>query len=927
MKYIITAISILLCFAASAQTKTLINPPTGNKNSIMHFTDALGADSAFALPGLCGTPDTSYFHKYSVKYRRAYIAVDTCSSTAYLFNPATDLVSAIGGGGSGTVTSVATNTGSGITGGTITTTGTIAADTSILSTKAHVADVLQGYEPAFSVLPIAAGGTNNGSLSVTSQNLMITDGSKLIGLAKGTNGQRLNVVGGNLTWTDTTANSAAGLANVYAPLIKSGDTVSQRYNVLHYGATGDSTQDATPAIQAAINACVANGGVCEIIFPVGFYSINGALVTSENGVNPNAQIYIPPVAADNRSRGHITFKGEAAPNYTPEPLFQNTGFPRSGAVIHSKITGSGTNPCVFGGKGTVDFLYHYVSFENLSILVAANAGGSGPTMTAIDGRYYASVEVKNCVVGVDTSIFKDTLPQNQVAGIITTLQGGEVMSKIENTTVYGFRYGIAPGEHCYLDNVAVNGNYAGILVLPNVHPVYGSKITSHWNKFDILFNTVNSHLGVSTGTANFELSQLTVEVYNFNTRWMNNVATVTDSSYLCKGKILGYNVATQSGGGLVGNLVFTNYSPIYAAHDSAGFAVLTSPNTFNSAGSNIQTINASSGNNAGVGFAKANTRYWALFTDILGGGNPNINLYNSRLSHDVLYADTLNNLSLGTSAELGSTAPLYIPVATGYTQIAARLGIGIAPAAPLHVRSAFVSGYGQFAIEDASASGTSSINYMSFRGADHARMGLFGYGHYAGGSDPIFYMANELSAGGFTFENASANILSIDNSGRMYVGGTATTPSAKIHIAAGTATASTSPIKFTAGTVLSTPEAGVLETNSSSELYYSNSTTTASRGYVHVDRYIAKTGTYTAAATDGTIECTSGTFTVTLPTAASIAGRVYTIVNSGAGTITIGTTSSQTFVNVVATPTTLTLAAVGFYTVQSNGANWMVISN
>lgn len=41
-----------------------------------------------------------------------------------------------GGGGSGTVTSIATNAGSGITGGTITTTGTIAADTSnVLSTK------------------------------------------------------------------------------------------------------------------------------------------------------------------------------------------------------------------------------------------------------------------------------------------------------------------------------------------------------------------------------------------------------------------------------------------------------------------------------------------------------------------------------------------------------------------------------------------------------------------------------------------------------------------------------------------------------------------------------------------------------------------------------------------------------------------------
>ncbi len=90
--------------------------------------------------------------------------------------------------------------------------------------------------------------------------------------------------------------------------------------------------------------------------------------------------------------------------------------------------------------------------------------------------------------------------------------------------------------------------------------------------------------------------------------------------------------------------------------------------------------------------------------------------------------------------------------------------------------------------------------------------------------------------------------------------------------------------------------------------------------------YTAKTGTYPITIADYTIECTANTFTVTLPTAVGIAGQVFNIINSGAGTITIATTSSQTFVNVVATPTTLTMATVGSKTVQSNGANWMLIS-
>jgi hypothetical protein len=104
-------------------------------------------------------------------------------------------------------------------------------------------------------------------------------------------------------------------------------------------------------------------------------------------------------------------------------------------------------------------------------------------------------------------------------------------------------------------------------------------------------------------------------------------------------------------------------------------------------------------------------------------------------------------------------------------------------------------------------------------------------------------------------------------------------------------------------------------------------TSTLHAGGSFATAYVAKTGTYTATISDCTIECTANTFTVTLPTAVGITGRYYHIVNSGAGTITIATTSSQTFVNVIATPTTLTMAAVGTNTVQSNGTNWMLISN
>jgi len=90
--------------------------------------------------------------------------------------------------------------------------------------------------------------------------------------------------------------------------------------------------------------------------------------------------------------------------------------------------------------------------------------------------------------------------------------------------------------------------------------------------------------------------------------------------------------------------------------------------------------------------------------------------------------------------------------------------------------------------------------------------------------------------------------------------------------------------------------------------------------------YVAKTALYTLTAADYTVEVTSGTHTQTLPTAVGITGRKYVITNSGTGVVTVGTTSSQTFVNVSGTPTTLTLNQFQTVIVQSNGANWLRIS-
>ena len=87
--------------------------------------------------------------------------------------------------------------------------------------------------------------------------------------------------------------------------------------------------------------------------------------------------------------------------------------------------------------------------------------------------------------------------------------------------------------------------------------------------------------------------------------------------------------------------------------------------------------------------------------------------------------------------------------------------------------------------------------------------------------------------------------------------------------------------------------------------------------------YIAKTANFTATSLTSTIDCTN-TITITLPTAVGFSGRIHTIKNSGTGIITIATTSSQT-IDGAATQSLATQWSK--ITVQSTGANWIIISN
>lgn len=148
--------------------------------------------------------------------------------------------------------------------------------------------------------------------------------------------------------------------------------------------------------------------------------------------------------------------------------------------------------------------------------------------------------------------------------------------------------------------------------------------------------------------------------------------------------------------------------------------------------------------------------------------------------------------------------------------------------------------------------------------------------------------------------------------------GQSVTPTALVHIGAGTS--SLAQLKLNTSTLLTTPEAGAVE-YSGDYLYYTGSTSTT-RKTVNGLVYRGITSARTLDGSDELIDCTSGTFAVTLPTAVGFTGQ-YKVKNSGTGVITINTTSSQT---VDGYGSGIFLINPGeWFVFRSNGSNWIIV--
>ena len=319
--------------------------------------------------------------------------------------------------------------------------------------------------------------------------------------------------------------SGGEVTDVYAPLILSGDTISQRFNILHYGAIPNDGIDDTGPIQAAINAA-GTAGAGEVIFPVGIYDIDGAI-----NATYNSQLYIPHPASVT-ARGSITLKGEAA-NFIATPggllLAAGTQTPTNGVILRSRLsTFTTAGQAVIGTNlNTGVPNTNTLVIEDINIQVKNNPSGTGPVVGGISWKNGMNFQFNRVSAYIDTSGWYSTYPANDVSGIETPDGGYGEMYNINQCAVGGFRNGFKVGEHIMGNTMSAMVCYYALFIKDAAHPLTIPRMISQWCAYDIY---------VAAAWANISNINLMSE-WQQASKWYDAIATIKDTANIATGSI------------------------------------------------------------------------------------------------------------------------------------------------------------------------------------------------------------------------------------------------------------------------------------------------------------------------------------------------------------------------------------------------------
>lgn len=809
--------------------------------------------------------------------------------------------------------------------------------------------------------------SGNTSVSIPTGNFTSADVGKAIVLWNaGTSAHYFNTTIASVTNSTTIVLAAAPSTSV------SSDTIV-------YGT------DNTAAIQAGLNLLDLHGGG-KLWIGKGVHCVAGALQTSVDGVNPNAQITIPIATFSDSSfnkRKHFIIEGEIPPHFTPDG-FADSVTSLQGTIIYCMITGSGQNPAVFGTKSpdatNANVNYNICTFENLTVLTGQDINNGGTTMGGINMYYLSASPMKNVMVAVDGSIYRSVQPSNQVAGIIAGRKGGEIESALDNVMAFNYYIGIGTGDATESYNTYAMNCKFGYAIFANEETVHFNFAHAYWNNVNVYFPNTTVLGYIAPGVSHFDFDILSGEVWHASGHWYDYTYIVSDTGNYGVGDIhydliqaagtwanslynkyngtgveacaIGTNCIGGSSVGLPATLTANNTSTSGQQLIMAGYNT-NAPQIYAGTTLNLQNYASDYGwlndnvlfNNIGGVYTYINTGPAEQLT--MNGGAMLLHVFKSGLSNGnatsalrtPIVTDTTETVAIGgnitPSTYAGAT---LIAGATSLTLSNSAIPTGSTSENVLLINTStgVINQIASTAFGGAAVGGTNAILYDS-SGALGGNVAKLGFGALAAGVMNID--VNQNAATGINIANTTSGALS-----QTYVrqgNGTSIfetlmyspTTTAYGSFIAGSAgiytTATALPImidgnaSITFSTGLGSPApqrmvifgSGDVSINSTSDVALLNINGSLAHKIVPI------TATYSIGANDYIVTATSGTFTTTLPTAVGITGRTYIVKNYGTGTVTLGTTSSQTIDG--ATTQTLSTQYSG-YQVTSDGSNWQV---